>query len=59
MIPATGAEFFKLSDAASSKNSEGVRERRSESADSSLGALDDEGAMEDLRTRVDAARLKS
>jgi len=57
--PATGAELFKMSDAASSKNSEGVRERWSESADSSLGVPDDEGAMDDLRIRVDAARLAS
>ena len=48
-----------MSDAASSENSEGVRERWSESADSSRAAPDDDGAMDDLRIRIDAARLAS
>ena len=57
--PSANTEFFKLSDAASSKASDGARERWSVSDDSALGAPDDEGAMEELRTKMDAARVIS
>ena len=55
--PATGAELFKMSDTASSNDSERVRESWAECADSSRDAPDDYGAMDDLRDRTDAARL--
>ena len=55
--PVTGAQFYKLSDMASSKNSDGAREKWSDSADSSRGASDDHGAFSHLKTNVDAARL--
>ena len=57
VAPAAGPETFQLSEAASSKASDGTRERWSITEDSALGAPDDEGALEELKSKVDAARL--
>ena len=52
----TGAQFYKLSDA-SSKSSDGTREKWSDSASSSRGTADDFGALGHLKSKIDAARL--